>query len=500
MKYYKGISSLVVLMVASIGADGTSANDINNNVIDTKDCVDYKKITSNHYRSWRDESNAGSFTQKQIHEGNFKYNLKVKRGEEPSSKNTVAASPIDNSAPNTIIGSRNADVDTNSNTNMNTNINPDNKNMSSTKVADSDAHGLSDTAPKVGSTAQEVSQSADIISAGDSNLVTQSGEQKAEQIEDPNKYKKPCTEDGKSVCSTESERRFYKCTGSYWTQMDCEMDTVCYTQSEREAVCLSYQEIANRKKSEKLAQKKPCTTLGQTRCDYVSKYNYLQCDKDGWTVSKCGGTNVCKLDKATGRAQCIEKEVAEKEVEKCKVNGESKCNDQNKNIFLKCIENEWVGMTCDGDNECIMSNANPNALKKRNEFSNSDGVVFEEIAVCYNPKLGAPEALEPCDDEGKLKCANDSSILGGNAKGNSTDGKDIYYQCLNNNWTKMKCGSGTECSLLNDRTSVGCITPREVKIISNNLLGSTASTHSRNILSSQIVLVFVFLFLLRFTR
>ncbi|OMJ16457.1 hypothetical protein AYI70_g6583 [Smittium culicis] len=171
--------------------------------------------------------------------------------------------------------------------------------------------------------------------------------------------------------------------------------------------------------------KSPCQVAGQSKCDSLNTNAYFSCSEGFWQPQKCKGDNVCKLGK-DGKVACIDKSLASVKVQPCPVNGATQCIKGGKaSLYQKCIDKEWVQLTCDGNNVCGIK---------------------DNSVICYDPsKKLADIVRDPCTFENEMRCY--------------LPNENIYQSCINNNWTNMTCSDGNVCRSIVGKDQVGCFDP-----------------------------------------
>ncbi|PVV03781.1 hypothetical protein BB560_001726 [Smittium megazygosporum] len=284
------------------------------------------------------------------------------------------------------------------------------------------------------------------------------------QDDNGDKWKKPCTDEGISTCSAEGEKVFYKCVNKLWNQMNCDGITTCRMTTNTEAVCVDpnvpfkpKSEMKNNQTNSDDKPKVPCQVSGQSKCDPENASGYLVCSVDAfWETQTCSEGNICKVDKS-GKVVCVPKNSKEAKQEPCKVNGESRCVSGGKSTYQTCTDNVWNTFNCDGTNVCGMKDSK---------------------VICYDPKNSIQDVvLDPCESEGELRCF--------------APNPSVYQQCINKNWANMTCTSGTVCSAILSKRTVGCFDPNAKDRSSNGtIIVSENPKSSSGLLTKQPAILF----------
>ncbi|KAJ2708079.1 hypothetical protein FB645_000188 [Coemansia sp. IMI 203386] len=109
----------------------------------------------------------------------------------------------------------------------------------------------------------------------------------------------------------------------------------------------------------------------------------------------------------------------------CDTNDETMCDSDGSDKFFKCVDNEWVSMTCSSGNEC-------RTVKNK--------------AVCMDPNDPTPSDAD-ISSEAEIPCNTlNSTMCDSNEKSN-------FYMCIDYVWAQMQCDGNNVCMERNGKTS-----------------------------------------------
>ncbi|OMJ17265.1 hypothetical protein AYI69_g7489 [Smittium culicis] len=324
--------------------------------------------------------------------------------------------------------------------------------ISSSLLNSLDSNLSSKTAPEE----NEPQPSSSVPESGDSSSLVQQ------------RWNAPCDTPGQSTCSAEGNGILYKCTDGYWEQIKCGSGTVCKMKTNTQAVCLdpkvSPVDLVVSNSTDSII-KSPCQVAGQSKCDSLNINAYFSCSEGFWQPQKCKGDNVCKLGK-DGKVACIDKSLASIKVQPCPVNGATQCIKGGKaSLYQKCVDKEWVQLTCDGNNVC--------------------GIKGNSV-ICYDPSKKLVDIVrDPCTFENEMRCY--------------LPDESMYQSCINNNWTNMTCSNGNVCRNIVGKDQVGCFDPT-ISVVDGNdgiiIISSRQGTSNSNRLLNETSIVYLAYFII----